>query len=215
MIDDDNLQADLPLVNSEKISQLLGLYKVPLFFLIPGLVLFAISFLLLYKNRLGEESVVFTSESSASATAKIQVDIEGAVLKPGVYTLAEGSRILDALVLAGGLSEKADRDYITKNLNKAAKLVDGSKIFIPASGETSGSNSSLPVQAGKVAGITSGTVNINSASQSDLEALPGVGPVTAGKIISGRPYQSIDELKTKKILGSALFEKLKDLITVY
>ena len=59
-------------------------------------------------------------------------------------------------------------------------------------------------------GITTGLININSASQSDLESLPGVGPVTAGKIIDGRPYQSIEELKSKKAVGNSLYDKIKD-----
>ena len=65
-----------------------------------------------------------------------------------------------------------------------------------------------------VIGLTTGLININSASQTELEALPGVGPVTAGKIIDGRPYQTLEELKSKKAVGNALFEKIKDKLTI-
>lgn len=221
MTDDEEMLDSLPLVNTEKISQLINLYKVPIILFLLGLVLFTIAIVLILKKETGTSSVVFSTDSSPSAQTFLKIDVEGAVLSPGVYTLPGESRILDALVSAGGLSEKADRDYIVKNVNKAAKLVDGSKIYIPFVGESS---SSLSLPAGKagnlsnlgdVAGLTTGTVNINSASQFQLEVLPGVGPVTAGKIISGRPYQTIEELKSKKILGNALFKKIKNLIAVY
>lgn len=197
----------------------LSVYKVPLILGAIGIIFFASAIILKIKDIESDKSIVFDTVSSKSADLKIAVDVEGAVMTPGVYHLPQDSRIMDALSLAGGLSGGADREWLSKNLNKAAKLIDGSKIYIPDTSETSSSTLGLPAgKAGNlsnVAGITTGTVNINSASQSDLESLPGVGPVTAGKIISGRPYQSIEELKLKKVIGTALFEKLKDLLTVY
>jgi len=145
----------------------------------------------------------------------IKIDIQGGVMTAGVYNLKEGSRMADALSAAGGLSADADREYLAKYLNRAAKLTDGQKIYIPSVGDATGgqslSNSSTSL--GSIPGQK--TINLNTASQAELEALPGVGPATAGKIISGRPYQTIEDLKNKKVVGSALFEKIKDLISVF
>ena len=75
-------------------------------------------------------------------------------------------------------------------------------------------NQNLNLKSKNILGVTEGLININTATQTELEALPGVGPVTAGKIIDGRPYQTLEELKTKKAVGNALFEKIKDKLTV-
>lgn len=171
------------------------------------------------------KNVIFdsdTASSSAVTVQKLKVDIEGAVVHPGMYELAAGDRVADAVSLSGGLTKKADSAWIAKNMNMAAKLTDGGKIYIPAVGEkTSGGSAESAVSqnavkaAGESLGVSTGTVNINTASQKQLEDLPGVGPVIAGKIISGRSYSSAEELKTKKIVGNALFDKIKDLITVF
>ncbi len=152
----------------------------------------------------------FPKESLVQAAQKlISVDVSGAVQKPGVYQLQDGSRVEDGIKSAGGFNDSANKDYISKYLNMAQKLSDGGKIYIPAEGETVQAQS-----AGAVAGAQSKT-NINTGSQPELEALPGIGSVTASKIISGRPYQSLDELTSKKIVSKAVFEKIKDSITIY
>jgi len=153
------------------------------------------------------------STSNQDKDRNIIVDVEGAVLNPGVHHVASDSRIFDALIKAGGLGVNADRNWVTKNLNLAAKLADGAKIYIPRIGET---------EAESIKGIKSikgvnveDQVNINTASEQSLDSLPGVGPVTAQKIINGRPYSSIDELLSKKIVGSKVFEQIKEKISVY
>ncbi|MEK9176222.1 MAG: helix-hairpin-helix domain-containing protein, partial [Patescibacteria group bacterium] len=107
----------------------------------------------------------------------------------------------------GGMSEDADRDYVQKNINLAQKASDGLKIYVPRLGEQvlSASNSTSD-SPGPV-------LNINSATFSDLDSLPGVGQVTADKIIQGRPYSDINELVERKIVGQAVFEKIKDKIS--
>lgn len=138
--------------------------------------------------------------------SKITVDIEGAVIKPGVYTLSAESRIVDALAAAGGMGEEADRYWVEKNINMASKASDGLKIYIPRVGEEIlSSGSSLSSQAASV-------MNINTASQSDLESLPGVGEITAQNIISARPFSSVEDVLDRKIIGQATFEKIKDKI---
>jgi len=150
---------------------------------------------------------------NTSAT-KIKADIEGAVVKPGVYELNTDSRIQDLLVAGMGLSVTADRDWVAKNLNLAAKLADGAKVYIPSVGEITSTASN---QAGSASSgsVTSGSININSASSQELDSLPGVGPATAEKIINNRPYQSLDELVSKKAVGAKVFDSIKDKISLY
>ncbi|MEK9178545.1 MAG: helix-hairpin-helix domain-containing protein [Patescibacteria group bacterium] len=157
-----------------------------------------------------KEDIVFETDNqtSSSESAKIAVDVSGAVLKPGLYMLNDGSRMQDALVAAGGLSGEADREWIEKNLNLALKLRDGIKIYIPRVSEQ-----------GFVQGASSSSggsaININSASSRELESLPGIGPVTAGKIIDNRPYSSIDELSAKKVVSTKVFDQIKEKITAF
>lgn len=141
---------------------------------------------------------------SASTSAKMVVDVGGEVKSPGVYELPVGSRVEDALRAAEGLSEGADQNYIDKYLNRAAKLSDGQKLYVPRAGAEKTQDSMLKTQ-----------LNINLASQGELETLPGVGPVTAGKIIAGRPYQNVSELVEKKVVGQKLYDHIKEQISVW
>ena len=152
------------------------------------------------------------SAETQTGDQKITVDVEGAVINPGVYSLNSNSRVKDALIAAGGISSSADRYWIAKNLNLALKLSDSMKIYIPFQGETDSASSG---QAASGVVQTSSLININSASLSELDTLPGIGPVTAQKITDGRPYSSIDDLLTKKIVKSSVFEKIKNKISVY
>lgn len=208
-----------------KLSLLLSAYKIPLILAGIGVLFLIIAFTLLFRLQNASSEVIFSaaeSSPSGKTSTKIRIDVEGAVMGPGVYVLADGDRITQALAVAGGLSGGADRDWISKNLNLAAKLVDGGKIYIPSvaeatSGKSENDSSSLSSLSNpsNLLGVTTGKVNVNTATQSELEALPGIGPVTAGKIIAARPYQIIEELKAKKAVGNALYEKIKDLIVVY
>jgi len=146
---------------------------------------------------------------AGSSTASVKVDIEGAVKQPGVYELTSNSRVADVIEKAGGFSNDADKSWIAQSLNLAGKVSDGQKIYIPVVGEAA------KTDAGSVAGQTTGKINVNTASSSELDTLPGIGPLTAQKIISGRPYKSVDELLSKKVVGAATFEKIKDKITTY
>lgn len=157
--------------------------------------------------------------SAKKATKQITIDIEGAVQKPGVYKLDSGSRIQDALIAAGGLAANADRLKVSQTVNLAALLTDSAKLYIPSIGEQSmASGGGTDVSSGGtngVLGTATKTVNINTASASELDALPGVGPATAQKIISNRPYEKIDDLVSKKAVGASVFAKIKDQISVY
>lgn len=181
------------------------------------LILFGIvSFTRVFPWGGGEKVEILSSEESG----EVVVEIAGAVEKPGVYKFQAGSRIDDLLITAGGLSAEADREWVDKALNRAAKLVDGQKIYIPEKGST-GSQSSVGTTPRQSSGqsvgsiLSSGLVNINSASQAELEALPGIGPVTAQKIIEGRPYSGVEELLTRKILKKSVYEENKEKLVVY
>lgn len=209
------------MIDESKIKEIAYEYKVPLILGGVGMFFLLIALIFLIKSFNSATPVEFSQKSaSQSAILKnITIDVEGAVINPGVYELPDGSRVSDALATVGGLGKNADEGWVAKNLNKAAKLVDGGKIYIPSVNETEGKiqnpKSKVPNSQGeKLLGVTTEQVNINTASQLELESLPGVGPVTAQKIIGARPYQTIEELKSKKAVGNALYEKIKDMISL-
>ena len=164
-------------------------------------------------NKQQEEGVVIKKSSEVVETQEITVDVSGAVEKPGVYKLAGNSRVNEALAAAGGLGANADRDWVSQNLNLAQKVTDGQKIFIPSQGETDNSNKDSP-RSSNLQGLSL-KVNINTASSAELDTLYGVGPVTAQKIIDNRPYSSTDDLLSKKVVKSSVYESIKDKISVY
>ena len=153
------------------------------------------------------EVVVEKSETATSSTATkfIIVDVEGAVEKPGVYQIPYDSRIVDALIPAGGLSANADRNTISKTINLAQKLTDGTKIYFPEINNSNISNNSNATNL----------INVNNASITELDSLPGVGAITAQKIIDNRPYQNTSDLLTKKVVSSSVYSKIKDKLSVY
>lgn len=147
-------------------------------------------------------------KAAASENVQITIEVAGAVHKPGVYALSVGSRVQDALLLAGDILPTADTVLVEKTVNKAAKLVDGQKIYIPKKGDDSSASIGADTPNAKL-------ININTGSQSELESLPGVGPATATKIITGRPYGSLEDLTAKKAVSASVFEKIKDVISLY
>ncbi len=185
-------------------------FKVPIGLSIVGIVLiiggvFASGLSKQKPKDYPKESLVQTQSQKL-----ISVDVSGAVNKPGVYQLGSDARIEDAIKAAGGFSENSNQEYISKYLNMAQKLSDGSKVYVPSEGEQA------PTSTSQVTGVnTSAKVNINTASESELDALSGVGPVTASKIISDRPYQTVDDLLNKKIVSKAVFDKIKDQLVTY
>lgn len=170
-----------------------------------GLLLVLFGIFQVISNKPKTSPLVF-EESQKENNEQIIVDIEGAVISSGVYKIPADSRVVDALAAAGGMSEEADRLWVEKNINLAKKATDGLKIYIPRVGEEVLAQSSETGQVGPV-------LNINTATLSDLESLPGIGPVTGQKIIDSRPYSQIEELLDRKIVGQATFEKIKDKIS--
>lgn len=153
---------------------------------------------------------------SNNSQGEIIVEISGSVENPGVYTLKNGSRVDDLLTIAGGLSLDADRSWVDKNINRASKLVDSQKIYIYSQSEVKSAkdSSSIKLDQAVLGAETGGLVNINTASLSELDALPGIGPVYAQKITEQRPYSSLEELVSKGAVGQSLFEKIKSSISI-
>lgn len=188
-----------------------------------GIILLSIGLISLFISPSTEEDFVFTSsdlqQSATESGQKIYIDVSGAVVSPGLYELATDARIHDALVAAGGLSESADRAWVAKMVNLAAKVGDGSKLYIPFAGEGQqanilGSSNGL-IQQANYGSVSGKQINLNTASISELDTLPGVGPATAQKIIDARPYTRIEELVEKKVVGQKTFDKLKELLMIY
>src|SRR5205823_1350731 len=118
----------------------------------------------------------FSSESaSPSASPELVIDVEGGVAEPGIQRLPANSRIADAIVAAGGFSPDADVPLASRQLNLAARLSDGQQVYVPRKGETAGASAGTGSSAGPSA---TGPVNLNQASPDQLDALPGIGPVT-------------------------------------
>ncbi|MBI4157752.1 helix-hairpin-helix domain-containing protein [Candidatus Woesebacteria bacterium] len=151
------------------------------------------------------------SGSTEAETKEFVVEVGGAVEKPGVYKLSSESRVEDALVLSGGLSADADREWVETTLNRAAKIVDGQKIYIPKNGEKSANVGLTTI--GETA--QNSLINVNTASLKELDTLPGIGPVYGQSIIDHRPYSTPEELISKGAVKQNVYDKIKDKIGVY
>lgn len=166
----------------------------------------------------GPADIVVAASLDASPVGEVVVEVAGAVVAPGVYRLPTGSRVGDALKAAGGYGPRVDAARVTQDLNLAAILEDGARVLVPSRDDPSGANGPPAASGGPTDGVaTDGLVDLNRASQAELEALPGIGPVTATKIIDARtaePFTSVEDLRTRKLLGQKVFDALRDLVTV-
>jgi competence protein ComEA len=142
----------------------------------------------------------------AETAATVVVSVVGLVARPGLVTVPSGARVADAVAAAGGLLPEAD----PATVNLAAVVVDGEQIAVGVAGSAPGRASDGPA--------TGGRVNLNTATVADLDALPGIGPVLAQRIVDHRSragrFASVDELNDVSGIGPAIFTGLADLVTV-
>jgi competence protein ComEA len=145
--------------------------------------------------------------TGAESREEILVDVAGAVVRPGLHRLRAGDRVGDAIEAAGGFAPRADLDAAAQALNLALLLEDGTKVLVPE----------LRADRGPAPAAADGRVDINRADQAELESLPGIGPVTAGRIIDARRerrFGSVRELRTRGLVGESVFADIKDRLTV-
>jgi competence protein ComEA len=149
-----------------------------------------------------------TRSSNPQANNLIRVDIAGAVARPGVYQIAENSIVEDLIKEAGGLKSNVDKKRLAQNINRASVLEDGDKIYIPIKGETIGPS--------RIGGEVK--INLNSATAEELELLPGVGAMTAARIISYRReiggFKEIEDVLGVQYMTVETFNQFKDLVEI-
>lgn len=163
----------------------------------------------------GDIKVRLVSPTVTQGELKVVFDISGEVIKPGVYQLKGGSRIADALTAAGGLTANADREWVEKNINRAKRINDGEKIYIPKNPI----NSKSEIQNSNVkTDLNDQLISINNAGVEELDKLEGVGPALAEKIIEYREknggFKVTEELKLVSGIGDKLWDKIKEKVSL-
>jgi competence protein ComEA len=151
-----------------------------------------------------------TAAGSPGPSGRLAVHVAGHVRHPGLVRLPAGSRVNDAIRAAGGVTSGADLDAV----NLARKLTDGEQVLIPGPGDPP---PPLPPGATSAPGAPAGPLDLNTATVEQLDTLPGVGEVTAGRIVayrSAHPFTTVDELLEVPGIGQRRFDQLKDLVTV-
>jgi competence protein ComEA len=141
--------------------------------------------------------------------ARVVVDVVGAVRRPGLYRLEQGSRIADAVARAGGATGKADLAQV----NLAAPLADGAQVVVPTRGAAGAAGAAVGPGG---TGAATGPVHLSTATLDQLDSLPGIGPVTAQKILAFRAkhgaFSSVDELDAVPGIGPSRMDQLRDLV---
>lgn len=204
-------------------DEFLQKYRYQLLIVLLGLI-FIGGGILFYKKDLNlsgtKVEVLESGGTISNDSQELTVEISGGVINPGVYKLTNGSRINDLLIVGGGFSLNADRIWTDKYLNRAAKLTDGQKVYIPVVNKQSdvlSANSGVIYQnrSSVIPSDSNDVININTATLSQLDSLPGIGPVYGQKIIDHRPYSKTEELVTSGVITQTIYEKLKNSVTVY
>lgn len=146
----------------------------------------------------------------------IVVDVQGAVAEPGVRELPAGSRIADAIAAAGGYGTDADLVASAVAINLAQPLSDGEQIRVPRVGEGAAAASGGPAASSPADAIGGGLVNLNTATPEELEALPGIGPVTVQKIVAARqeqPFASLEDAVQRGVINRGQLEDIRAVAT--
>jgi len=182
---------------------------IPRLLLILSFIFFVLFFTSLSYGGNYDEVLIFTNEKPIKNDFKKYAYLTGAVQNPGVYEIKDNERLIDLIIRSGGLLDMADQFAMSEKLNLSAKLKDEEKIFIPfkqeykqydANSLTDFSNNNL--------------ININLASKSELESLPGIGSVLAQRIIENRPFESLDDLKRVPGISDNKLNQIRSLIII-
>lgn len=174
------------------------------------LILVIAAVLRVNENAKADVKVEVSDSDTQQVQSEMYVDISGEVNNPGVYEVDTSTRLYEVIEKAGGLTENADTDSI----NRAGFVEDGQKIVIPAQGSM---NNNISSSQNGSASISNGLININSASAEQLKELSGIGDVIAERIIEYRNQQAFktpEDIMNVKGIGNAIYEKIKDEITV-
>ena len=210
-------------LNNFHFDEFLFKYRWSLTLLLIGLILIGLG-VFIAKDSVNlsstEVEVLDSNTSSLEEVSEIVVEVSGAVESPGVFSFPSGARIENALIASGGISANADRIWIEKYLNRAAKIIDGQKIYIPRIDEQSDVLNAKEKGVYQNASSTQESsfenlINVNTATQKELESLWGIGPVYAQNIIEHRPYSNVEELLSKGIIKTNVYERNKEYLTIY
>jgi competence protein ComEA len=192
------------------------------------------------KIKAGSDGTVYEAEQSTMSVAQtpdkpagsVVVDLSGAIEKPGIYTLSADARIGDLIRLGGGIRDDASLLWVSKNLNLSQKLSDSQKIYVPFEWETytpeendilalkeeksktgstnNNNNQNDDSQTDDDNSTNIDKTNVNNASLTDLDALTGIGPVYAQRIIDKRPYDDFADFKARCGIPASTVDKIKD-----
>lgn len=197
-------------------------FRYPLLVLLLGLILTGFGVFMFKSSALSPQTKVevLRDTTLGQGNGEITAEVTGAVISPGVYQLSGGARIGDLLVVAGGFSKDADRVWTDKYLNRAAKLTDGQKVYVPIINQQSVAVSAKTPMGDQTVSSTFSSdsnrlININIAGLNELDSLPGIGQIYGQSIIEHRPYSNTSELVSKGAIKQSLYEKIKDKISVY
>jgi competence protein ComEA len=200
-------------------------YFLEIILLTAALIITIIALVVYAKNNQQNtnQEITTNNQSEQTLSEKVFVDISGAVKKPNIYQIDFGARLKDVVDKAGGLSDEADSVFFNRNFNLARIVSDQEKIYIPSVAEIDNGifiqnqrtlDYTLPATSITNSASINNAINLNSATIEELDQLPGIGQITANKIIVNRPYSTIDELLTKKVVNKSVFEKIKSLIGI-
>jgi len=157
--------------------------------------------------------LVVSAAPMATAAGTVVVDVQGAVARPGVQELPSGARVADAISAAGGYASDADLEASATAVNLAAPLTDGQQVRVPRIGDSTAVGGGAP--GGGAAG-GGGRVDLNTATPEELEALPGIGPVTVQKIVAARqerPFASLQDAVERGVINRGQLEEIRDAAT--
>lgn len=198
-------------------------YSVEIVLILASLMI-AVTSAITYHSAKSEENtddeLVIESPEKGVMMTNIYVDVSGAVKVPGLYKALNGSRLNTFIEMGGGLSESADRQFFSRNFNLARIMGDQEKLYVPSEWEVS---NGYFAENGQFQSMTLATpqitpyiepISLNAATIEELDTLPGVGKITAQKIIDNRPFKALEELIIKKVISNSVFKNIENLISI-